>query len=123
MVNHPLHRLFVPLFYPFTYHSLIWLNNRLSNIRQLDWNNAINLSVNPTTNNLYTPNKDGMIFVSAANASNVSITDNLTQIKYFQYVGNTITYYANSVMVEKGRKVIIYIGADSIIIARFIPFK
>ena len=27
MVNHPLHRLFVPLFYPFTYHSLIWLNN------------------------------------------------------------------------------------------------
>lgn len=29
MVNHPLHRLFVPLFYPFTYHSLIWLNNSL----------------------------------------------------------------------------------------------
>ena len=29
MVNHPLHRLFVPLFYSFTYHSLIWLNNSL----------------------------------------------------------------------------------------------
>ena len=29
MVNHPLHRLFVPLFYPFTYCSLIWLNNSL----------------------------------------------------------------------------------------------
>ena len=99
------------------------VNNRLSNIRQLDWDNAINLSVNLTTKNLFTPNKDGMIFVSATNVANVSIMDNLTQIKYFQYVGNTITYYANSVMVEKDRKVIIYIGADSISMARFIPFK
>ena len=32
MVNHPLHRLFVPLFYSFTYHSLIWLNNSLSDL-------------------------------------------------------------------------------------------
>ena len=64
-----------------------------------------------------------MIFVSATNVANVSIMDNLTQIKYFQYVGNTITYYANSVMVEKGREVLIYIGAGSISMARFIPFK
>ena len=99
------------------------VNNRLSNIRQLDWDNAIDLSVNLTTQNLYTPNKDGMVFVSVNNASNVSIMDNLAQIKYFQYVGNTITYYANSVMVEKDREVIIYIGADSISMARFIPFK
>ena len=35
MVNHPLHRLFVPLFYPFTYHSLIWLNNSLN--KNLEW--------------------------------------------------------------------------------------
>lgn len=33
MVNHPLHRLFVPLFYPFTYYSLIWLNNSLVKIQ------------------------------------------------------------------------------------------
>ena len=99
------------------------LNNRLSNIRQLDWDNAIDLSVNQITKNLFTPNKDGMIFVSVTNVANVSIMDNLAQIKYFQYVGNTITYYANSVMVEKGREVIIYNGADSISMARFTPFK
>ncbi len=103
--------------------NCVLLNNRLSNIRQLDWDNAIDLSVNLITKNLFTPNKDGMIFVSVTNAANVSIMDNLTQIKYFQYVGNTITYYANSVMIEKGREVIIYIGADSISMARFIPFK
>ena len=33
MVNHPLHRLFVPLFYPFTYHSLIWLNNSFGGLK------------------------------------------------------------------------------------------
>ena len=99
------------------------VNNRLSNIRQLDWDNAIDLSINLITQNLYTPNKDGMVFVSVNNVSNVSIMDSLTQVKYFQYVGNTITHYANSVMVEKGREVIIYIGADSISMARFIPFK
>ena len=35
MVNHPLHRLFVPLFYPFTYCSLIWLNNSFQ--ASLEW--------------------------------------------------------------------------------------
>lgn len=33
MVNHPLHRLYVPLFCPFTYYSLIWLNNSLVDIK------------------------------------------------------------------------------------------
>ena len=36
MVNHPLHRLFVPLFCPFTYHSLIWLNNSLDVLKSPD---------------------------------------------------------------------------------------
>ena len=66
MVNHPLHRLFVPLFYPFTYHSLIWLNNSLSELSK----NGLGAEIKLTKDTKYICPSDGYFEIDCAYDTN-----------------------------------------------------
>ena len=65
MVNHPLHRLFVPLFYPFTYHSLIWLNNSIIELSKNDIKASVNIS-SYTEQNPYIFPSDGYVCIEVS---------------------------------------------------------
>ena len=81
MVNHPLHRLFVPLFYPFTYHSLIWLNNSLSNIKIFpDTTRILKSAIDNGVTLNYTATEDCCATITVVGNSSISITLNGVKI-------------------------------------------
>ena len=103
MVNHPLHRLFVPLFCPFTYFSLIWLNNSLLGF--IDTTNMIHSEDVPIGNIAnYTATQNCFVVYelsSSVSPSKIYIDDVL--VSYY-YNSDTPSIQSSIIPLKKGQK-------------------
>lgn len=109
--------------------NLTDVNNSLSNVGVLDWDNAVDINISLTGNTSYTPTKRGIYFgcVQANDSTNVtfSITDVLTN-KIMSYMNVPKGWLRESIIVplNANREIIInVVNGNTCLFSYFVPFK
>lgn len=112
-----------------TNSNLTDVNNSLSNVGVLDWDNAVDINISLTGNTSYTPTKRGIYFgcVQANDSTNVtfSITDVLTN-KIMSYMNVPKGWLRESIIVplNANREIIInVVNGNTCLFSYFVPFK